>query len=1051
MPTSSELLLLSPGSELPVIHVFDPTQSPETGVDRLGRLMQEASISPSRHLFPPAVPLARTALVPALERSLSSDLEDIRAAAEEVANEFGSEAASRYANYLSVVAETADERAARYAIANVFYASDADRIHAAVLGHPAIGSRFAVSLLREELHNCTDDAQQSAVVSAQLQLAESVSSGKNLKDAVAEYLSFARSFGKGVLVRMDDLIAAAQASDATDDDVREALDFAVLLDHASEAVLSLELGRRLAERRSQASFEEAEKLLLRAVELLDEADPDWSAAAGNLAIVTAASAVGDPEDNWDRAHDLLVRVLDRTDRTIRGREWALNATNLSHLLMGRPSGRVDDDDLTRAIELAEAAQELRSPDLDVVDWAFSCVNVGSLYQRRSNAGDLLQAEHLYRAALGRIGLADHEPLWCRLRMNLASVIGAQSTANLPDAERLLEATLDEALNQNAAPETVSEITLQLASVKDRQGDSTSRASDLRRDGLALIDPLARPLTFIEVGQPLAEAYAQSGQWVQAAEVFDWVIAAHNHWYRIHLNRKTQREIMSESPTLTRWASYAYARAGRVSDAIEVIEDMRARELNFNVERDMVNSARLAETDPQLASEYDSALREHKGAIAADATTGAYWEAVSTESVLRSLLMKIRLVPGFENVHRRRTVRDIAESMAGRAVAYIVNAPAGTMVLSLNRKSGVSVTHIPEITSALIIRLLLFDPEKGLAGLLMAQQATESQFMDEAISRLDQLRPMARALAALLSSQGHELVVVPTGYVGLLPLYALNTAPADRPPRLLDEMGTLYIAPSALVMSTSMARAQRKGAPHLVGVANPTGDLPGAEAEVDTITAQFVLAGDKPSIAYNASASRTWLLGSVAAATHLHLACHGGSEIGDPTGGYLVLSGGSRVSTDDLSAQELPFGRLVVASACQTAHYGTQGNPDEVLGLPTGFLIAGAPCVVASLWPVDDTATALLMTRFYELLDLTQDNAAQDPVNAMRGARSWLRQLTSEDERVYVGARPFLSAALRRLATRDDRQRAPDRNSLNMPSESLYAKPRYWSAFAVLGA
>ena len=43
-------------------------------------------------------------------------------------------------------------------------------------------------------------------------------------------------------------------------------------------------------------------------------------------------------------------------------------------------------------------------------------------------------------------------------------------------------------------------------------------------------------------------------------------------------------------------------------------------------------------------------------------------------------------------------------------------------------------------------------------------------------------------------------------------------------------------------------------------------------------------------------------------------------------------------------------------------------PDEYIGLAGGLLQAGAACAVVSLWPVDDEATALLMTRFYELLD-----------------------------------------------------------------------------------
>ena len=55
--------------------------------------------------------------------------------------------------------------------------------------------------------------------------------------------------------------------------------------------------------------------------------------------------------------------------------------------------------------------------------------------------------------------------------------------------------------------------------------------------------------------------------------------------------------------------------------------------------------------------------------------------------------------------------------------------------------------------------------------------------------------------------------------------------------------------------------------------------------------------------------------------------------------------------------------LVVLSACQTA-LGSEFKGEGLVALTRGFLAAGAPRVVASLWSVDDRATAELMGRFY---------------------------------------------------------------------------------------
>ena len=55
--------------------------------------------------------------------------------------------------------------------------------------------------------------------------------------------------------------------------------------------------------------------------------------------------------------------------------------------------------------------------------------------------------------------------------------------------------------------------------------------------------------------------------------------------------------------------------------------------------------------------------------------------------------------------------------------------------------------------------------------------------------------------------------------------------------------------------------------------------------------------------------------------------------------------------------------LVVLSACQTA-VGKPIKGEGLMSLTRGFMYAGAASVIASLWKVDDQATAELMRRFY---------------------------------------------------------------------------------------
>jgi tetratricopeptide (TPR) repeat protein len=106
---------------------------------------------------------------------------------------------------------------------------------------------------------------------------------------------------------------------------------------------------------------------------------------------------------------------------------------------------------------------------------------------------------------------------------------------------------------------------------------------------------------------------------------------------------------------------------------------------------------------------------------------------------------------------------------------------------------------------------------------------------------------------------------------------------------------------------------------------------------------------------------------------LHFATHGLLDSEHPELSALVLSlvdeqgrsqnGFLRLSDIynlDLSAQ------LVVLSACNTG-LGKEVRGEGLVGIVRGFMYAGAPRVIASLWKVEDEATAELMKRFYQHL------------------------------------------------------------------------------------
>ena len=95
---------------------------------------------------------------------------------------------------------------------------------------------------------------------------------------------------------------------------------------------------------------------------------------------------------------------------------------------------------------------------------------------------------------------------------------------------------------------------------------------------------------------------------------------------------------------------------------------------------------------------------------------------------------------------------------------------------------------------------------------------------------------------------------------------------------------------------------------------------------------------------------------------LHIAAHGVFRADNPMFSSIKL-GDSWLNLFDIFNLQLG-NELTVLSACETG-MSAVWEGDELLGLARGFLYAGTPSLVVSLWTVNDRSTAQLMRHFYE--------------------------------------------------------------------------------------
>ncbi len=215
------------------------------------------------------------------------------------------------------------------------------------------------------------------------------------------------------------------------------------------------------------------------------------------------------------------------------------------------------------------------------------------------------------------------------------------------------------------------------------------------------------------------------------------------------------------------------------------------------------------------------------------------------------------------------------------------------------------------------------------------------------------------------------------------------------------------------------------------VGNPTRDLPGAEREAAQVAELFgtsVLSHDATEAKVRQRAER---------ARVLHFATHGRLSADVPLDSAIELANDEDLTLQEMMGLELRAD-LVVLSACNTGR-GEITAANEVLGLTRGLLAAGGGATVVSLWPVDDQATTLLITRSYRYLC-----DGDFPALALSRAQSWLRSLSrqeAEHERGRLGLD----------APRAPRAKQRDFPQLPRPeAASDYSHPYYWAPFIVVG-
>jgi CHAT domain-containing protein len=249
------------------------------------------------------------------------------------------------------------------------------------------------------------------------------------------------------------------------------------------------------------------------------------------------------------------------------------------------------------------------------------------------------------------------------------------------------------------------------------------------------------------------------------------------------------------------------------------------------------------------------------------------------------------------------------------------------------------------------------------------------------------------------------------------------------------------------------------------------ELPGTRFEAASLAQACKAAGVPFRLLADSEASESALdrmaaSKELAGYRYIHLATHGAMDDRLPLQSALILSRDrlpdplkqfearkpiydGRLTAEEVLERWDLHAELVTLSACETA-LGKYEGGEGLVGFTQALLLSGARSVCLSLWKVDDTATALLMQRFYANL-LGQRPRLTKPLGkaeALAEAKEWLRGLSAEEAARQAaeltggvargkGRRPFAQPPVlpKRAGPKDNRP---------------FAHPYYWSAFVLVG-
>ncbi|MFN6010181.1 MAG: CHAT domain-containing protein, partial [Microcystis sp.] len=751
---------------------------------------------------------------------------------------------------------------------------------------------------------------------------------------------------------------------------------------------------------------------------------------------------GERADNLElaiAAYNLSLEVLTREAFP---ENWARSQNNLGETYRTRIRGERADN-LELAIASLKLSLEVYTRDRFPYEWASSQNNLGNAYNNRIR-GERADNLELAIAALKlslEVYTRDRFPYeWARTQDNLGT------------------AYLSHNLDLGTA---------YLYRIRRERVDNLELAIAAYNLSLEVYTPTAFPINCLGTGRDLGHTANFIEDWETAIKGYNLAIEAVENTRLEALNPQRQQEILSDAMDVYHGIVQSYLKLNQKDRALEYVERSKTRYLvQLLTDRDIYPKGNIS---PTIITELDRLRRAIIGEeqqLAIQEQTRNRGGILTLDQQKQPILNDYTHLNHLKQELKQFIDREITKIDEDFILTQTVKPIPFQDILSLTDAETCLLQWY--ITSEKILAFVV--SADGNINLWESSEDDRDKLTDlinnylqlyysqnghqEWINQLsDLLQTFSDTLhindiLALIPNTCKRLIIIPYLFLHILPLHAL---PINDNQILQDKYDVQY-APSCQLFKITQQR-QLNDLNSLFAIQNPQNNLLFTDLEVEIIKSLFV----QSDILAKQNATE------IAIKTHqnfplancIHFSCHGTFNPNKPLESALILT---KEKTDQEDGYlrlgeifELNFKncRLVMLSACETGLIDLNSISDEYIGLPSGFLFAGSPSVVSSLWKVNDLSTAFLLIKFYETLPKNPKKG--EIAVSLKNAQKWLQTLTldqfeQELERFQLqldkiinqlggGKRPIFNESLKQI-----RQRQP----------YPFKNPYYWAGFIATG-